>query len=196
MTQDKRSWKIQLRLTINSSHYQQLFHRFLHRQFWLKPFLETKNHQKNRGLEQPGCEAGLRSSSGEMMKVPWFRGSRSLLRLNGELLRSFWKDNIISFSYSQFIFSFFFKTTSLLFLKYTFCPSKEFEDIRLIAPSKAISCLNSGLIFRVLFKIVWNEIEINYKTLGTKRERRKEKMRNMMALVENESNQPRLYVTL
>ena len=95
-----------LRLTINSSHYQQLFHRFLHWQFWLKPFLETKNHQKNRGLEQPGCEAGLRSSSGEMMKVPWFRGSRSLLRLNGELLRSFWKDNIINFSDSQFIFSF------------------------------------------------------------------------------------------
>ena len=94
------------------------------------------------------------------------------------------------------LYSVFFKTTSLLFLKYTFCPSKEFEDIRLIAPSKAISCLNSGLIFRVLFKIVWNEIEINYKTLGTKRERRKEKMRNMMALVENESNQPRLYVTL
>ena len=66
---------------------------------------------------------------------------------------------------------------------YTFGPCKEFEDIRLIAPSKAISCLNSSLIFRVLFKIVWNEIEINYKTLGTKRERRKEKMRNMMVSV-------------
>lgn len=66
---------------------------------------------------------------------------------------------------------------------FTFGPCEKFEDIRLIAPSKAISCLNSGLIFRVLFKIVWNEIEINYKTLGTKRERRKEKMREMMVLV-------------
>ena len=50
---------------------------------------------------------------------------------------------------------------------FTFGPCEKFEDIRLIAPSKAISCLNSGLIFRVLLKIVWNQIEINYKTLGT-----------------------------
>lgn len=55
----------------------------------------------------------------------------------------------------------------------TFGSGEEFENIRLIAPAEHISCLNSGLIFRVLFKIVWSRIEINYKTLGPKRRTRK-----------------------
>ena len=62
---------------------------------------------------------------------------------------------------------------------FTFGPCEKFEDIRLIAPSKAISCLDSSLIFRVLLEIVWSKIEINYKPLSTKSSTRKENISNI-----------------
>ena len=50
---------------------------------------------------------------------------------------------------------------SILRILFTFCPCKEFEDIRLVAPAPHISCLHFCLVFWVLLKIVWCIIKIN-----------------------------------